>query len=420
MFPCDRLSPGERLLNGRQPIQPGDRFLAEVINPTSTPLPLVGGTIVKVTPPGKFGRPGRLTLQMTEVVENNDGTSKTVPWLFDTDDPRFSTRAQRKLLTSLMGLGGASVGASLGAPVAGPGFGKPGDGYRRSGYWPDSGTGLRQLPARSGSQPGTGRHLRGGGRHDILPPGAADRADHPLPGTRSLERQGKGQMTRTAMKRGIRDHAHALPVLAILGLAVSGCGQTVTLLETKVLPEPTAPAGATNLPQAYARSQINDPGLHQFAQEFKTWALQQTTGGATPGPLFKRVEVLPPTRTVLPYGVGAFEQELRLPTILTTGPGWASQNPEEKEAVAARAFREAVPGHRSPEARTAAATDADDPDAQRTRACLDERPQRRAEEHPRRRLQPLAAPQPPSSPPPLAPPPPRPVERGKKIHGDEQ
>jgi hypothetical protein len=33
VFPCDRLSPGERLLNGRQPIQPGDRFLAEVINP---------------------------------------------------------------------------------------------------------------------------------------------------------------------------------------------------------------------------------------------------------------------------------------------------------------------------------------------------------------------------------------------------
>ena len=58
VFPCDGLSPGERLLNGRQPIQPGDRFLAEVINPTSNPLPLVGGTIVKVTPPGKFGRPG--------------------------------------------------------------------------------------------------------------------------------------------------------------------------------------------------------------------------------------------------------------------------------------------------------------------------------------------------------------------------
>jgi hypothetical protein len=125
VFPCDRLSPGERLLNGRQPIQPGDRFLAQVINPTSIPLPLVGGTIVKVTPPGKFGRPGHLTLQMTEVVENNDGTSRSVPWLFETDDPRFATRAQRKLLTTLMGLGGASVGASLGAQLLGPASANP-------------------------------------------------------------------------------------------------------------------------------------------------------------------------------------------------------------------------------------------------------------------------------------------------------
>ena len=79
VFPCDGLSPGERLLNGRQPIQPGDRFLAEVINPASIPPPLVGGTIVKVTPPGRFGRPGRLTLQMTQLVENSDGTSRTDP-----------------------------------------------------------------------------------------------------------------------------------------------------------------------------------------------------------------------------------------------------------------------------------------------------------------------------------------------------
>ncbi len=48
VFPCDGFSPGERLLNGRPPIQPGDHFLAEVIKPPSNPPPLVGGTIVKV------------------------------------------------------------------------------------------------------------------------------------------------------------------------------------------------------------------------------------------------------------------------------------------------------------------------------------------------------------------------------------
>lgn len=221
------------------------------------------------------------------------------------------------------------------------------------------------------------------------------------------------------MKRGIRDHAHALPVLIILGLAVSGCGQTVTLLETKVLPEPTGPVGAEDLPQAYTRSQINDPKLRQFAQEFKTWALQQRTGGANPGLLFKRVEVLPPTQTVLPYGVGAFEQELRLPTILTTGPGWASQNPEEKEAVAVRAFRKLSQGIEALKL---------DPPLRPTLtiqtpsglelAWMNDLNEGRRNIHGDDSL-PLAAPQPPSSPQPLTPPLPRPVERGKNIHGDE-
>ena len=47
---------------------------------------------------------------------------------------------------------------------------------------------------------------------------------------------------------------------------------------------------------------------------------------------------------MLPYGVGAYQQEPRLPAILTTGPGWASQEPEEKEAVAAQAFRKLSQG----------------------------------------------------------------------------
>lgn len=224
---------------------------------------------------------------------------------------------------------------------------------------------------------------------------------------------------RTAIKREFRDHVHRLPLLVILGLAVTGCGQTVTLLETKLLPEPTAPGGERNLPQAYARSQINDPELQRFAQEFKTWALQQSTGGATPGPLFKRVEVLPPTQTVLPYGVGAFEQELRLPTILTTGSGWASQNPEEKEAVAALAFRRLSQGIEAlklnPPLRPTLTIQTPSGLELSWMNDLDEG---------RRNIhgddsEPLAAPQPPSSPKPLSPLPPRAVEGGKNIRGDE-
>ncbi len=222
------------------------------------------------------------------------------------------------------------------------------------------------------------------------------------------------------MKRGIRDHAHALPVLVIIGLAVSGCGQTMTLLETKLLPEPTAPGGEKNLPQAYARSQINDPELQRYAEEFKTWALKQRAGATTPGPLFSRVEVLPPTKTVLPYGVGAFEQELRLPIILTTGPGWASQTPDEKEAVAAQAFRTLFQGIEALKL---------DPPLRPTLtiqtpsglelAWMNDLNEGRRNIH-GDDSQPLAAPLPPSAPQPLAPPPPRPVERGKNIRGDEQ
>ncbi|MGC8639933.1 MAG: hypothetical protein ACP5XB_08675 [Isosphaeraceae bacterium] len=58
-------------------------------------------------------------MQMTQVVASRDGTARFSPWLFDTEDRRFSTRAERKLLTSLMGLEGVSVGASLGAQLLG-------------------------------------------------------------------------------------------------------------------------------------------------------------------------------------------------------------------------------------------------------------------------------------------------------------
>jgi hypothetical protein len=132
-----------------------------------------------------------------------------------------------------------------------------------------------------------------------------------------------------------------LILLALLGLAWSGCSPSTMLLDTQVLPEPQPPAGARaqGLPQAYPRSHINDPRLRTLAQEFETWTLQQRSAGANPAPLFLRVEVQPPTRTVLPYGVGAYQQELRLPAILTIGPGWASLKPDEREAAAAQAFR---------------------------------------------------------------------------------
>lgn len=118
VMPADGLSPGERLLNGRPPIRPGDRFLAEIIDPPCNPPALVGGTVANVEPPRRCRRQGRLTLQMTQLVETIDGGSQIIPWNVDTVDRRFSTWVRRAMLTTLFGLEGADIGASFGAQMA--------------------------------------------------------------------------------------------------------------------------------------------------------------------------------------------------------------------------------------------------------------------------------------------------------------
>jgi hypothetical protein len=118
VFPCDGLSPGERLLSGCQPTQPGDRFLAELITPHPTPPALVGGTVIKLDPPRRYGRPGRFTLQVTQLVETPDGRAQPVPWQFDTEDRRFKTRGRRAMLAALLGLEGTMLGAGVASEVA--------------------------------------------------------------------------------------------------------------------------------------------------------------------------------------------------------------------------------------------------------------------------------------------------------------
>ena len=58
------------------------------------------------------------------------------------------------------------------------------------------------------------------------------------------------------------------------------------------------------------------------------------------GAVFGRVEVLPPAPTLLPYGIGTYQKQLRLPAILITGPGWRALTGDDREALAARAFQE--------------------------------------------------------------------------------
>lgn len=145
-------------------------------------------------------------------------------------------------------------------------------------------------------------------------------ANHPVSGLRSHPE--KVEETVNAITPPSRI-AHAS--LLILGLVVPACHP------------PDAPKGEA-LPPAYTSNQITDPAIHQVADEVRTWAEGQA--GAGQKPLYSRVEVLPPVPIVQPYGVGVFQEEVRLPVILTTGPGWAGLTPAAKEAVVAEAFRQ--------------------------------------------------------------------------------
>jgi hypothetical protein len=119
VVPSDGLTASERLLNSRPAIQPGDRFLADLIDPRP-PLPaLVGGVVTSITPPGRFGRPGYVGLQMTQLVQTDEGKTDWIPWRMDMADRRFATRMRRVLLSTLLGLEGAGTGASIGAQFFG-------------------------------------------------------------------------------------------------------------------------------------------------------------------------------------------------------------------------------------------------------------------------------------------------------------
>jgi hypothetical protein len=114
----------------------------------------------------------------------------------------------------------------------------------------------------------------------------------------------------------------ALSVAAVL--ASTGCQQR-------------APAPTGNLPPAYTRDKILDPNLAEVAQAFVAWAAEQKAQG---GAVFSRVEILPPAPTLLPYGIGTYQKQMRLPAILITGPGWRELAGDDREALAKRAFEE--------------------------------------------------------------------------------
>jgi hypothetical protein len=118
-LPCDGLTAGERVLNGRPAIAPGDHVLAEDVRPGMHPPALIGGTIVHIAPPGRFAKPGCVTLELRQLVQTAPGRSELVPWVFDLEDRRFNVQVRRRVMLALFAAEGAGIGASLGAQ-AGP------------------------------------------------------------------------------------------------------------------------------------------------------------------------------------------------------------------------------------------------------------------------------------------------------------
>lgn len=117
VLPTDGFSPGERLLNSRNTVLPGDHFLAEIVRPPGNPPALVGGTVTKLVRPGWFGRPGYLTLQLSQLVETADAPARPLPWHFDMTDHRITAQMRRAWLTALLGLEGVGLGAVIGAQM---------------------------------------------------------------------------------------------------------------------------------------------------------------------------------------------------------------------------------------------------------------------------------------------------------------
>jgi len=115
VIPADGFSSGERLLNSRPALQPGDHFLAELVDPCPPSPILVGGTVTRITPPGRFGRPGYVSLQLTQLVQNAEGEEGWLPWRMDMADRRFTTKMRRVLLTAMLGVEGVATGASIGS-----------------------------------------------------------------------------------------------------------------------------------------------------------------------------------------------------------------------------------------------------------------------------------------------------------------
>jgi len=110
----DGLSPGDRLLNGQPDLQVGDQFLAEMVD-SARPLGqlpgVIGGTVQQITAPGRFGKNGKLYLQLTQLVRREEDT--LVPWVLDTTDFSRHPHLRGAMVNALFMGEGVGMGLSV-------------------------------------------------------------------------------------------------------------------------------------------------------------------------------------------------------------------------------------------------------------------------------------------------------------------
>ena len=118
--------------------------------------------------------------------------------------------------------------------------------------------------------------------------------------------------------------------IALLLMGLIGCGMPQT---EKIPPIPEG-----TLPPAYPRSEITDPTTLDASKKIRAYV----EGRKSPeGDMyFSKTEILAPAKIVLPYGVGVFQQELRLPVILTTDKAWRTLKQNEKEIEVKSAYQQ--------------------------------------------------------------------------------
>jgi hypothetical protein len=115
VVPVDGLSRGERLLNGRPPLRAGDVFTAELVGPAGRPPLILAGCVASVTPPGRFGRPGQVSVKIAWPLD--PAGDRPGRWGFDVEDQRFTSAQRRRAITTLFLAEGFALGASVGTTL---------------------------------------------------------------------------------------------------------------------------------------------------------------------------------------------------------------------------------------------------------------------------------------------------------------